>query len=368
MLYYKRKILKDETDMKPRIFVSSTFYDLKYIREDLSNFIREHDFEPVMFEDGDIGYTPGKALDSSCYEALKNSDMVILVIGGQYGSAASGEISYEFEEYISVTRNEFKTAIDEGIPIYAFIDSKVYSEYTIYEMNLRAIEDREMDIKFSATKNINVFRFIKEIKNIGSIVITEFIKVNQIKEFLGKQWADMFKRYLNSLKTQEAGKKIESTIDEMKVLIGKMDIMLETVGKKILTEENNQEFDAVIKKQEIAFMAYRITSSFNFEEISEDDKECDRKKFISNFLKVLNESFGAGIWESYVKKGETDILEFSRFFSRRKIYLGYVSLKFMNDHESYSTIMRNSRDVELLVQELIKDSNYRKMIYKYEKE
>ena len=53
--------------MKPRIFVSSTFYDLKYVREDLSNFIKAHDFEPIMFEDGDIGYTPGQALDGACY-------------------------------------------------------------------------------------------------------------------------------------------------------------------------------------------------------------------------------------------------------------------------------------------------------------
>ena len=37
--------------MKPRIFVSSTFYDLKYVREDLSNFIKAHDFEPIMLED-----------------------------------------------------------------------------------------------------------------------------------------------------------------------------------------------------------------------------------------------------------------------------------------------------------------------------
>lgn len=38
--------------MKPRIFVSSTFYDLKYMRDDLANFIRAHDFEPIMFEEG----------------------------------------------------------------------------------------------------------------------------------------------------------------------------------------------------------------------------------------------------------------------------------------------------------------------------
>ena len=94
--------------MKPRIFVSSTFYDLKYVREDLSNFIKAHDFEPIMFEDGDIGYTPGQALDGACYETMHSADMVLLIIGGNYGSPAEGEVKDEFKEYISITRNEFK--------------------------------------------------------------------------------------------------------------------------------------------------------------------------------------------------------------------------------------------------------------------
>ena len=41
--------------MKPRIFISSTFYDLKYIREDLANFVRSYNYEPVLFEDGILG-------------------------------------------------------------------------------------------------------------------------------------------------------------------------------------------------------------------------------------------------------------------------------------------------------------------------
>lgn len=86
--------------MKPRIFISSTFYDLKYIREHLANFVRSYGYEPILFEDGDIGYTPRKTLDSSCYESMRNSDMVILIIGGEYGSAASGENKDDFKEYI----------------------------------------------------------------------------------------------------------------------------------------------------------------------------------------------------------------------------------------------------------------------------
>ena len=142
--------------MKPRIFVSSTFYDLKYIREDLSNFIKAHDFEPILFEDGDIGYTPGKPLDKSCYDTMRSSDMVILVIGGLYGSPATDEEQSPFQEYMSVTRNEFRTAVNEGIPVFVFIDTKVYSEYAVYELNMKAIEERNSMIKFSATKDINI--------------------------------------------------------------------------------------------------------------------------------------------------------------------------------------------------------------------
>ena len=72
----------EEKCMKPKIFVSSTYYDLKYAREDLSNFINGYKFEPILFENGDIGYEPGKPLDESCYSNISKSDMVILLIGG----------------------------------------------------------------------------------------------------------------------------------------------------------------------------------------------------------------------------------------------------------------------------------------------
>lgn len=93
--------------MKPRVFVSSTFYDLKYVREDLASFIRNHDFEPIMFEDGDIGYDTNKALDESCYEAMHTADMAVLIIGGQYGSNASSQESEIVDSFISITQREF---------------------------------------------------------------------------------------------------------------------------------------------------------------------------------------------------------------------------------------------------------------------
>ena len=272
-----KKVQRRDKHMKPRIFVSSTFYDLKYMRDDLSNYIKAHDFEPIMFEDGDIGYTPGKHLDESCYETMKSADMVILIIGGNYGSPASGENKDDFEEYLSITRKEFKTAIDEAIPIFAFIDASVYAEYGIYEENVNAIESQNCKIKFRATKDINVFRFIRDIKAVGNISITEFKKSGEIKNFLGKQWSDMFKAYLKSLREDANTIQVHDAIERLNTMMQQMEVMVNGLGKKIF---NNQgpEFDQLvlqqrrIKAREIARrMSRYITCTFQDERTRKDN-------------------------------------------------------------------------------------------------
>lgn len=276
--------------MKPRIFISSTFYDLKYIREDLANFVRTHDYEPILFEDGDIGYTPGKNLDASCYEAMRNSDMVILIIGGEYGSAASGEKKENFNEYMSVTRNEFRTAIEAGIPIFVMIDKKIMTEYEVYEANYDYIEKENNQIKFPSVKNINVFRFIKEIKNIVNLPIQVFEKSADIKEFISKQWADMFKHYLTSLRNEKGNKKIENSVNEMKELIQKMSIMIDSVGKNVLSKENPEEYENVLKQQEILSFCDALTKRFKIKGKIETYSSDKRKKFIETMLNCLKKT------------------------------------------------------------------------------
>lgn len=276
--------------MKPRIFISSTFYDLKYIREDLANFVRSYGYEPILFEDGDIGYTPGKNLDSSCYESMRNSDMVILIIGGEYGSAASGEKKDEFEEYMSITRNEFRTAVESGIPIFVMIDKKVMAEYGVYEANYIAIEKDIMKMTFPTTKNVNVFRFIKEIKGIVTLPIQEFERSSDIKGFISKQWADMFKNYLSSLRNEKENRKIESSVNEMKALIQKMDIMLDNVGKNVLSQSDSSKYDEIVNEQEILLFCNRLADDFEFGVHTEITSLEERKKVILIILDSLKKA------------------------------------------------------------------------------
>lgn len=274
--------------MKPRIFVSSTFYDLKHVREDLSSFIKQYSFEPIMFEDGDIGYTPNKHLDQSCYDTMHNTDMVILIIGGQYGSAATGEAEDKFKEYLSVTRKEFQTAYSKGIPIFVFIESTVYTEYEIYSINREAIETQKNQILFSATKSLNVFRFIREIKGIGNIPIMHFEKVNSIKNYLSKQWADMFKLYLHGLRDQKEIVLLQETVNEMQNFIKRMNIMLDGIGQKIFNSSSNISYDYIQEKQtqlELNDICDKISNSFLFSNCYTDVE--NRRNFISDLLDVV---------------------------------------------------------------------------------
>lgn len=273
--------------MKPIIFISSTFYDLKYIREDLANFVRSYGYDPVLFEDGDIGYKPGRPLDYSCYEAMRNSDMVILIIGGEYGSAASGEKKDGFKEYMSVTRNEFRTAVETGIPIFVMIDKKVMTEYGVYDANYNTIEKENRKMAFPTTKNINVFRFIKEIRGIVTLPIQEFERSSDIKGFISKQWADMFKNYLGSLRNEKENRKIESSVNEMKLLIQKMDIMLESVGKNILLKENPEEYNEVINQQNIYKFCDAFVRTFQFRKKEIEELSKNRKSLITNLMNCI---------------------------------------------------------------------------------
>lgn len=137
MCYNGEKGEKEELTMNPRVFISSTFYDLKYAREGLGRFISGFGFEPIQSERSNIGYIPGEALDKSCYVATHDSGMAVLIVGGEYGSPASSEAAEKesFDSFISITHKEFNTAVKNSIPVFVFIEGKVYDEYNIYKAN-----------------------------------------------------------------------------------------------------------------------------------------------------------------------------------------------------------------------------------------
>ncbi len=102
----------------PRVFISSTYYDLKNIRADLALHIKTRGFDPVLNERGQIPYVSDKELEESCFKEIENCDILVSIVGGRFGSNSSND-SY------SISQKELKKAIEIGRPVYIFVEKSV---------------------------------------------------------------------------------------------------------------------------------------------------------------------------------------------------------------------------------------------------
>jgi hypothetical protein len=111
---YTLTSIYEEHMATPRVFVSSTWYDLRYIRENLKFFIRTLGYDPVLSEEGTIFYDPRVHVQDARLTEIPNCQLFILVIGGRYGT------SFKDSER-SVTNTEYMEAVRHKIPIFALV-------------------------------------------------------------------------------------------------------------------------------------------------------------------------------------------------------------------------------------------------------
>lgn len=214
---------------KPRIFISSTFYDLKQIRVELDKFIDGLGYEPVRNEVGDIPYGKDEELQSYCYKEVSNVDILVSIIGGRYGSAATNEgLSKEY----SVSQMELKTAWSEGKQVFIFIENSVLTEYETYLIN-----KGNKDVLYRFVDNPNIYRFIEEIKGLSSNNnIKGFDTADDIKSYLKEQLAGLFKQFLlDSKRMKEAIvlRDIESTAKNLRKLVDYLNQENQEKGEEI---------------------------------------------------------------------------------------------------------------------------------------
>ncbi|MBQ0727549.1 MAG: DUF4062 domain-containing protein [Thalassolituus oleivorans] len=222
---------------KPRIFVSSTYYDLKYIRSSLDNFIEALGFESVLSEKGDIAYSPDISLDESCYREASNADVFVLIVGGRYGSSASTEEKKPtrkfFDRYDSITKKEYDSAWSRDIPIYILVEQNVYSEYQTFLKN-RA----NKEIQYAHVDSINIFHLIEEIlaKPRNNPVKT-FEKFGEIEDWLKEQWAGLFRELLQRMSSQKQISTLSSQVETLGAINSTLQRYLEVVISKVSPDD-----------------------------------------------------------------------------------------------------------------------------------
>ena len=241
---------------KPRVFLSSTYYDLKHVRERIEGFLINFGMEPVLFESDNVTFEFGKPLDVSCYNEVKTCHMMVLIVGGRYGSVATGELIPQekkelYEQYVSITRKEHETATNSGVPAFVFIDKNVYAEYQTYKKNKKLFEDKT-PFNFAHVDDINIFRFISILEPMTAI--KTFDKVEEIENYLESQVSGMLFIYLQQLQTLKQNKETLDAIAELNNISQRMNEMVTAIGKSVLL--NSDEYEKVIDNQDIMLITF----------------------------------------------------------------------------------------------------------------
>ena len=211
---------------KPRIFISSTFYDLKQVRADLERMIKELGYEAVRNETGAVPYGKDKAPEAYAYKELELCDIIVTIIGGRYGSESSEEPG------LSITQNELRRALEKGIQVFIFIDRDVLGEFSTYRLN----KDNSK-IKYKFVDNVKVYEFIEMLIALPrNNPIAPFSTSSDITEYLQAQWAGLFQRFLTE----------QHRVSEVKVL-DEMQSVASTLQQLVtfLTKERRSKDDAI---------------------------------------------------------------------------------------------------------------------------
>ncbi len=303
----------------PKIFLSSTCYDLGMVREQLRSFFIRLGYDPILSEYSDILYDPRTHTHTSCIQEVPNADIVVLLIGSRFGGKAVPEalnavdlealVKSSFDitvlsepEKLSITQLEVLKAIDATVPVFAFVEEKVMHDHFVYLKN-KEISDK---IKFPSIEKAEsakyIFDFIAFLHqcNKGNSIIP-FAKIEDIESHLLKQWGALFQKLLRERRedTHESRKMftISEQIEDIKTAI-------------ISTIDNSKARDvarSVIKYRRLSeFLSGLNLPDFNFITASEEGFDGLLKR--ADIVKVMD------ITESRISFGRTVLIKMDGSF------------------------------------------------------
>lgn len=164
------------------IFVSSTYYDLKSLREHIRSGITDLGHEPILSEYPSFPVSPDLTTVENCKKVVKaRADVLVLIIGGKRGSLDSKTSN-------SVVNEEYREARSKGIDCIVFADKSVWDLLPVYRKNPGADFTPTVD-------SPAVFQFLNEVIAENHWVFT-FTKTDEILTALRIQLSTRFQELL----------------------------------------------------------------------------------------------------------------------------------------------------------------------------
>ena len=236
----------------PRVFISSTCYDLKHIRESLKYFVKTIGYEPVLSDEGDVFYSPDIHTHESCLKEVETCQIFILIIGGRYGGKF-------IHNETSITNNEYKTAIENNTPIFALVEQSVYSEHLVFSTNKKQHADIAHRIAYPSVDNVKIFEFIDEVrKQIKNNAIYSFKDFSDIESYLKKQWAGMMYDFITNRNSNDRAMLTNRLLDDLSLATKKTEELLKLIARQSAGETSEQVEEKIEQIEQIATLSKAI--------------------------------------------------------------------------------------------------------------
>ncbi|HWC95719.1 MAG TPA: DUF4062 domain-containing protein, partial [Candidatus Sulfopaludibacter sp.] len=211
-MLYRIRFRGERLMRKPSIFVSSTCYDLRQVRADLHSYLENAGLDPVLSEFPCFPVDPACPTVENCRKAVEHrADVLVLIIGGRYGSTD--------DQGRSISNLEYLAAKAKGIPIYVFVMRSLLDILPVWADNPTG------DFR-SVADSPKVFEFISGIRNSGEKWVFPFDTAQDIVSTLRTQLSYLFadalelrKRASTSGALSEKYKRVSGT--ELRLLIDK---------------------------------------------------------------------------------------------------------------------------------------------------
>jgi hypothetical protein len=196
----------------PRIFISSTCYDMAEIRDSLTSFCQGFGFETVLSDRGDVFYHPDLHTHEACVGEVANCHMLVLVVGGRFGG------TYIADKSKSITNAEYEAARAQNVPVFAFVKQDVLNDHNVWQKNKDKAFSKEIAYPSIERQEhaLDIFNFIDVVRlsevNNGFF---GFRVARDLEDLLRKQIAGMFFDFLTR---RNISKQIQSTSDAVNSL------------------------------------------------------------------------------------------------------------------------------------------------------
>lgn len=228
----------------PRVFISSTCYDLSEVRDALVTFIKSFGFEDALSERGDVFYHPDLHTHESCIREISNCHILVLIIGGRFGGTYTADTSK------SIVNAEYEAARELNIPVFTFIKKDVLHDHKLYERNKNNVNITYPSIEKQEYAK-NIFEFINVVRkspiNNG---LFEFQFSRDIEEILKKQWAGIFYEYLSDKANKSKLESANQTLSQLNTMSKKIEELVENIYRKVDEAQADTVIENIDRKAE----------------------------------------------------------------------------------------------------------------------